>query len=156
MDEQPAVPDLRALDAALAAIDREARALVAGLSEADGGWRATAGSWSVAECLDHLAHANRAYLAAMAPAARRALADGSRRRRPAVPGLFGRWFVRSLEPPPRLTSLTEWPFICMILLAISMPFGTRAKSRRICDLFCPTRPRRRWHGSLYCARFVMY
>ena len=104
MDEQPAAPDLRALDDAFAAIDREARALVAGLSEADGGWRATAGSWSVAECLDHLAHANRAYLAAMEPAARRARANGSRRRRPAVPGLFGRWFVRSLEPPPRLKS----------------------------------------------------
>ena len=96
--------ELRALDDAFAANERAARALVAGLSEAAGGWRAAASSWSVAECLDHLAHANRVYLTAMEPAAASALARGSRRRRPALPGFFGGWFVRSLEPSSRLKS----------------------------------------------------
>ena len=102
MENEFFAPEIRDLDDALAAIDSEARALVAGLSESNGAWRATPSSWSIAECLDHLAHANRVYLAAMEPAASRAAAQGSRRRRPAVPGLFGRLFVRSLEPPPRI------------------------------------------------------
>jgi hypothetical protein len=55
----------------------------------------------VAQCLDHLATANRVYLAAMRPAAERARQQGRTRRRPARPGLPGRLFVWSLEPPAR-------------------------------------------------------
>ena len=65
--------------------EREARALVAGLPEDRGAWRAAPGSWSVAECLDHLATANRVYLAAMQPCAAQAQNDGRRRRGPAQP-----------------------------------------------------------------------
>ena len=93
--------EIVALETGLDAAERDARALVSGLSEALGGWRADAGSWSVAECLDHLATANRVYLAAMRPAAERALKAGRWRRRPVRPGLIGGWFVRLLEPPVR-------------------------------------------------------
>src|SRR5262245_53408227 len=93
--------DLDALAQALDAAENDARALVAGLSEQEGVWRAQPGSWSVAECLDHLGTANRVYLDAMRPAAERALARGDRRRKPAQPGLIGGWFVRTLEPPVR-------------------------------------------------------
>ena len=93
--------ELAQLDAALAAAGDDARELVAGLSEVLGGWRAEPGSWSVAECLDHLATANRVYLAAMRPAAEHAREAGRRRRRPALPGLVGGWFVGSLEPSER-------------------------------------------------------
>jgi hypothetical protein len=100
MDE--ALPDeLAALDEAYAAAERDARTLVAGLTEAQGTWRREPSSWSVAECLDHLATANCVYLAAMRPPAEKALADGQRRRRPALPGMIGGWFVRTLEPPVR-------------------------------------------------------
>lgn len=92
-------PELDALADALAANERDARELVAGLSGALGTWRRAPGSWSVAECLDHLAVGNRVYLAAMEPAAAKARAAGRLRRRPAVPGLVGGWFVKSLEPP---------------------------------------------------------
>jgi hypothetical protein len=92
---------LEELAEALEAVERDARALVANLSEEQGTWRAAPGSWSVAECLDHLATANRVYLAAMQPSAARALSDGRRRRRPARPGLVGGWFVQYLEPPAR-------------------------------------------------------
>jgi len=91
--------EVLALEEALNAAERDARALVAGLTEEQGAWRAEPGSWSVAECLDHLAVANRVYLRAMQPAAERAVAEGRRRRRPARPGLIGGWFVRSMEPP---------------------------------------------------------
>ena len=91
--------ELAALDEAYVAIERDARALAQGLSEERAAWRPQPGSWSVAECIDHLATGNRVYLAAMQTPAARALASGRRRRRPALPGLIGGWFVRSLEPP---------------------------------------------------------
>ncbi len=93
--------DIAALERAFEATEHDARALVNGLSEAHGTWRAHPGSWSVAECLDHLATSNRVYLQAMRPAAARALAEGRRRRGPVRPGVIGGWFVRSLEPPVR-------------------------------------------------------
>lgn len=92
-------PDIEALEVALDSAERDARALVSGLTEEGGTWRAHPASWSVTECLDHLATANRVYLDAMRPAAERALARGHHRRKPAQPGLIGRWFVRTLEPP---------------------------------------------------------
>jgi hypothetical protein len=49
--------DLRALDEQFEAIDRDARAVIEGLTREQGAWRPDAGSWSVAECLDHLATA---------------------------------------------------------------------------------------------------
>ena len=97
-------PDILALDEAYQAIERDARNLAAGLTTALAEWRATPESWSVAECVDHLATANRVYLAAMTPPAARALESGRKRRAPAIPGAVGGWFVRTLEPPvkPRL------------------------------------------------------
>jgi hypothetical protein len=93
--------ELRAFQQALDAIERDARTLIDGISDAQGVWRADLTSWSIAHCLDHLATANRVYLAAMTPPAERALQQGRRRRGPAVPGLIGGWFVRSMEPPVR-------------------------------------------------------
>lgn len=93
--------DIRALDEQLAKTGDDAAALVAGLTEESGAWRPAPGAWSVAECLDHLASADRVYLAAMRPAATRARAAGRWRRGPATPGLIGGWFARSLEPPAR-------------------------------------------------------
>src|SRR5689334_11237925 len=90
--------ELQTLAAAFDANERRARELVTGLTEAEGIWQPAPGSWSVAECLDHLAISNRVYVDAMEPAARRARDTGRMRRRPAVPGVFGRWFANSLEP----------------------------------------------------------
>jgi hypothetical protein len=91
--------DIKDLEDRLDAAGRDAQALVAGLTEPLAAWRAEAGSWSVAECLDHLATANRVYLLAMEEPAVRARKEGRQRRGPAMPGVVGRWFVRSLEPP---------------------------------------------------------
>jgi hypothetical protein len=91
--------DIAALDAAFDDAERDMRALLAGLGESAGTWRPAPGAWSVAECLDHLATANRVYLHAMQPSAERALSRGRVRRGPARPGPIGRWFVRMMEPP---------------------------------------------------------
>src|SRR5829696_1742005 len=97
----PVAAEFVALDEALAANVRDAQTLVAGLTDAQGRWRPSTGSWSIAECLDHIAIANHVYLDAMTPSAVRALADRRRRRRPALPGVIGRWFISTLEPPAK-------------------------------------------------------
>jgi len=102
-------PDIQALEDAYDAAERDARSLVDGLSETFGTWRAEPASWSVAECLDHLATANRVYLDAMQPSAERALMSGRRRRGPAQPGLIGGWFVRTLEPPVKTSRKMKAP-----------------------------------------------
>jgi DinB family protein len=102
-------PDLQSLSDALDAAERDARALCAELTEARGTWRAEPGSWSVAECLDHLATANRVYLDAMRPPAARARSDGRVRRGAARPGLVGGWFVNYLEPPVNVRFKSKAP-----------------------------------------------
>ena len=93
--------EMASLTDAFTATEKDAHDVIEGLSEELAAWRAEPGSWSVAECIEHLATANRVYLAAMRPAAEAALRSGRRRRRPALPGILGGWFVRSLEPPVR-------------------------------------------------------
>ena len=95
-------PDIKDLKDQLDAADRDAQALVADLNEERGGWRAEADSWSVAECLDHLATANRVYLNAMKEPAIRARERGRVRRGPPKPGFVGRWFARTMEPPVKM------------------------------------------------------
>jgi hypothetical protein len=57
--------DIAVLEDGFDAVERDARALVSGLTELSGTWRPDANAWSVAECLDHLAIANRVYLRAI-------------------------------------------------------------------------------------------
>jgi uncharacterized protein YbdZ (MbtH family) len=92
-------PDLQDIERQLDAAERDAASLVAGLDDISAGWRETAESWSVAECLDHLATANNVYLRAMLPAAWRARAHKWMRKGPALPGVVGRMFVQWMEPP---------------------------------------------------------
>ena len=93
--------DLKALEAAFDAIERDAHALMVDLTPEQGAWRPHEGAWSIAECFDHLATANRVYVAAMQAPAEQALRENRTRRGPAQPGLIGGWFVSYLEPPAR-------------------------------------------------------
>jgi hypothetical protein len=105
----PDTEDLQALERAFRDAEADARSLLIGLDERRGTWRPRPDSWSVAECLDHLATSNRVYLQAMHPAAARALAAGRHRRGPARPGMVGGWFARSLEPPVKPLFRTKAP-----------------------------------------------
>jgi DinB family protein len=94
--------DLQKVLADLDAADREARRLVAGLSEAQLNWQPGGGTaWSVGQCLDHLAQGNALYAAALEDAVRRTQPGSAPRKGPISPGWFGRWFIREMEPPPR-------------------------------------------------------
>lgn len=102
-------PDIQELEDQFEAAERDAEALVAGLTEERGTARPAPGAWSVAECLDHLATTNRVYLASFEEPARRARAEGRMRRGPARPGRAGALFLASLEPPPRWWSKLPAP-----------------------------------------------
>jgi hypothetical protein len=93
--------DIVALENAFDSAERDAHSLVTGLAEELGTWRSDATSWSVAQCLDHLATGHRVYLRAMQPVSERALAEGRMRRGPAEPGVIGRCVVWTFEPPVR-------------------------------------------------------
>ena len=110
--------ELRKLVTELDAAEADAAKLVSGLDATGGAWRQEPGSWNIAECLDHLATANRVYLRAMQPAAEQARQRGRLRRGPAMPGTLGRLFISWMEPPvkkrtrgkaPRLIRPREQP-----------------------------------------------
>lgn len=93
-------PDLEAVHRDLGAFAPEAQALLEGLDDDAVFWQPEDGrAWSLAQCLDHMSVANGVYLEAM----RAGLERSSRppREGPIAPGLFGRFFVNSLEPPAR-------------------------------------------------------
>jgi hypothetical protein len=82
------------------ACERDAEKLVADLTQEELNWQERPGeTWSVGQCLDHLAVMNRFYVPGFVPLVDRA--------RAAPPGPFrglessapGRWFVSSFEPP---------------------------------------------------------
>ena len=82
------------------AADSAADVIAAGCTDEQFHWRPREGqSWSIGECLDHLATINVVYGDAIRRGIQDARARGWRRRGPAVPGFFGALFVKSLEPP---------------------------------------------------------
>jgi hypothetical protein len=117
-------PDIGNLHNQLDEAERDARSLVENLAEERGGWHAEEGSWSVAQCLDHLAITNRVYLGAMREPAIRARAAGRLRRRPALPGFVGRWFAAKMEPPVKTFSKMK-----------AMPIIKPDKSPSLADVF---------------------
>ncbi len=94
-------PELAALRRSHRSLQRQARALAEGLDEAQLGWRPAPESWSIGEHLDHLSRTSELYLEAID----RALAEARERARTGDGsfrlGLFERWFVALLEPPPK-------------------------------------------------------
>src|SRR5262245_49908583 len=93
--------DLAAILRGLETSDREAQALLAEVDDERFNWRSDERSWSMAQCLDHLNVANRLYTEAMRSAVESAQRKGASRRGPIRPGAFSRWFIRTMEPPPR-------------------------------------------------------
>jgi len=93
--------DLREIQTQLEASDREAHVLLHDLNEEQLNWRPDERSWSIAQCLDHLNVTDRIYLAPMLHAIEKARKAGSVRRGPLRLGFLGRWFVSTMEPPPK-------------------------------------------------------
>jgi hypothetical protein len=89
----------RYADEIRAMIPRAAEAME-GLSAGQLNWRPAEGSWSIAECIDHLNVSNEHYAAAMEAA----IAKGPAPRPGSTPklGVLERWFLKQMEPPAKM------------------------------------------------------
>jgi hypothetical protein len=95
-------PGLQRLLDEIDACERDAESLLADLDEAGVNWTpAMAGGWTIAQCLDHLARTNAFYLQQCVERVRDARTAKGESFTGLRPTRLGRWFVRSLEPPPR-------------------------------------------------------
>ena len=83
-------------------ISKDARDLLAGLSEAQVNWRQTPAHWSIAQCLDHLTVTNRELMKQIEAAIHEARSRGLTGRGPFRHGLIGNMIVRSMEPPAKM------------------------------------------------------
>jgi hypothetical protein len=100
MSAPPLRHDLQQLLDEIDAVDRAVDALVAPLSDEQFFWKPDDGrSWSIAQCLEHLAIINGTYGAAVAKGIESARARGLTGGRPIELPLFGRMFVKAMEPP---------------------------------------------------------
>lgn len=84
----------------------DARTLAQDLSPAQFNWRPDSRRWSIGQCLEHLTLTVRLYpgrIERMIEESRERQARGAR---PYREGLFTRWFVRSMEPPPTIRTRT--------------------------------------------------
>lgn len=96
------VPELRECAEEMEEQTARVRSLVSPLTESQASWRPEPDRWSVGQNLIHLALTNRAYLRAIADAVGEARARGHVADPPYRHPWLGRWFIRILEPPPRL------------------------------------------------------
>ena len=97
--------NLKSIENAFDESEASARRLMEGVSHTQANWQPCDGrSWSIYQCLEHLARGNTIYAASV----RAAIASCPQRyREPTTdiaPGLLASWFIRSLEPPPRRKS----------------------------------------------------
>jgi len=99
----PALPaDLQEIVRELARSEQSAWRVTMDLSEEQRNWHPDDGkAWSILQCIDHLAKTNIIYTAALRAAVRRSSSAVARRRGVIQPGWLARFFLRSLEPPPR-------------------------------------------------------
>jgi DinB superfamily len=86
----------------LESAEKEACDIIGRMSTTQANWQPNSGrSWSIVQCLSHLARTNRIYAAAMYEALTRSNVRSELASRGISPGLFGAWFIRSMEPPVR-------------------------------------------------------
>jgi DinB superfamily len=94
--------DIQSLLDQLGASGLAAAALARELAPEQLRWRPNEESWSIAQCVDHLAVAGHAYLAPLRQGVEEARRRGWARREPVEPSWIERKFIYTLEPPPRL------------------------------------------------------
>ena len=104
---EPEIPvELREQLERIEAIKRDALALVDGLTDEQLNWRPDPGRWSIGQCLSHVLISGGPYLSRLDGL----LEEARNRERTGLPayrrGAISRWFIRSMEPPPRFKAKT--------------------------------------------------
>jgi DinB family protein len=94
--------DLQEIVRELARSEQAAWRVLMDLSEEQQNWQPDDGkAWSILQCLDHLAKTNTVYIEALRAAVRKSSSGAAPRRGAIQPAWLARFFLRSLEPPPR-------------------------------------------------------
>jgi hypothetical protein len=101
MGPAPIPPDVQALLDQLQANGLAAAALERELAPEQLLWRPDASTWSIAQCIDHLAVGDRTYLEPLRKGVEEARGRGWMRQAPIRPGWLELKFIYSLEPPPK-------------------------------------------------------
>ena len=82
--------------------EEQAKQIVAGISPSQANWRPDDGrSWSIVQCLSHLARMNRTYAAAISDAVNSPRVPKIDTPSVISPGWFAAKFIRAMEPPVR-------------------------------------------------------
>ena len=102
----PIVAELQAMLDAAATQVREVGALLDPLDDARLGWRPASDRWSIGEHIVHLVLTNRPYFGVLRASLARARERGWTGAPPYRHSRLGDWFVRSMEPPPRMRMRT--------------------------------------------------
>lgn len=95
-------PDVDSYRQEFERLGAEADALVAPLTEDQFNWPPAPGSWSIAECIDHLNVTARLYLPCLDEGIAEGLRLGLYGDGPFTHDPIGRLFVRTMEPPARI------------------------------------------------------
>jgi hypothetical protein len=95
-------PEIEALKLQFEAIATDGDALVAPLRDDQFDWRPAPEAWSIAECFDHLNVTARMYLPKLDEGISEAIRRGMFAEGPFRPSLLGRFWVWTLEPPPKM------------------------------------------------------
>lgn len=94
-------PELESFRTQFEQIAVAAQSLTHDLSDEQFNWSPDAARWSMAQCIDHLNVTARTYLPMIDDGIAEAIGQGLYRPGPYRYNLFGRLFVRFMEPPPR-------------------------------------------------------
>lgn len=94
--------DLDRLQRELDAVERDADAIVAPLSDEQFNWAPRPGAWSIGQCVAHLNAINWKYMRCIEGAVEEARRAGHHRAGPIASTWMGRRFIASMEPPPRM------------------------------------------------------
>lgn len=106
MEDRPQsmlVEDLQNYRRQFESIKTDAQSLLGDLNELQFNWRPASDRWSMAQCIDHLVVTGRSSLLNIHHAINEARSKGLFSPGPFRYGLIEKWFVRQMEPPPRMT-----------------------------------------------------
>jgi len=92
-------------------LSQDADSLAGPLTDEQFMWAADPGSWSVAQCIEHLNTTARLYLPELDEAIANAIRKGTYGEGPFSYNVFGRFFTAAMEPPARFKVRTQKPFL---------------------------------------------
>jgi hypothetical protein len=105
------VPELQGYHRQVEAIQDDASDLMNDVTEAQFNWRPGPDRWSIAECLEHLNITARLYFPVINEKITEALMRGLKSQGPFRHGWFGKFFLRTAEPPAKIRVKTPRRFV---------------------------------------------